>query len=98
MVSGSIAVNSTSDVKNQMIDTGAGYFSKNDYVADLLKLCQVRKDTEQVNRLLLNLGTQDKASNWLLEQRNLARAFSKENREIRDLLNQNTVDDNEYLR
>ena len=46
MVSGSVAVNSTSDVKNQMIDAGAGYFSKNDYVADLLKLCQLRKDTE----------------------------------------------------
>lgn len=39
-----------------------------------------------MNKLLLNLGTQDKASNWMLEQRNLQRAYSKEDRGIRELV------------
>lgn len=44
-----------------------GYFTKEDYITELLKLSSMKKDTELVNKLLLNLGTQDKASNWLIE-------------------------------
>jgi len=52
-------------------------------MADLLHKCH-SNDMHQVNRLLINLGTQDKASNFLLEQRNLKRATAIEQRDIRD--------------
>ena len=54
-----------------------GYYYKQDYMADLLHKCH-SNDMHQVNRLLINLGTQDKASNFLLEQRNLKRATAME--------------------
>jgi len=50
------------------VSTGASYFYKQDYMADLAKKC-ASKDFEQVSKLMANLGPQDKASNWLLEQR-----------------------------
>ena len=62
---------------------GASSFLKNDFVGD----CHRFSDAMQsVTRLLGNLGPADKASNFLLEQRNLLRAQSRENREIRDLI------------
>ena len=42
-------------------------------MADLAQKCATR-DMEQVAKLLPNLGPNDKASNWLLEQRNLMRS------------------------
>jgi hypothetical protein len=41
-----------------------------------------------VSRLLGNIGSADIASNFLMEQRNLMRAQAKENRAIRDLIEQ----------
>ena len=56
---------------NGLTAGGSSYFLKNDYVGDLSRSV----DTMQsVNRLLGNLGTNDKASNFLLEQRNLMRS------------------------
>jgi len=67
----------------EAVDAGKGYYYKQDYMADLLHKCH-SNDMHQVNRLLINLGTQDKASNFLLEQRNLKRATAMEQRDIRD--------------
>ena len=44
------------------------------------------------------MGTSDKATNWLLEQRTLQRAHSTEGREIRNMIDKQIVDSNEYLR
>jgi hypothetical protein len=41
---------------------------------------------QNVSRLLGNLGSSDLASNFLLEQRNLMRAQARENRPIRELI------------
>ena len=65
--------------------TGAAYFYKQDYMADLAKKC-ASKDFTQVSKLLGNLGPADKSSNYLLEQRSLNRAQASEGREIRDLI------------
>jgi hypothetical protein len=42
---------------------------------------------QSVSRLLGNLGTSDKASNFLLEQRRLMQAQARENKQIRDMIN-----------
>ena len=68
---------------NNLTAGGANYFFKNDYVGDSMRLTDAM---QSVSRLLGNLGPSDKASNFLLEQRNLMRAQSKENKEIRDLI------------
>jgi len=68
---------------NGLTPGGGGYYLKNDYVADSMRLSDAM---QSVSRLLGNLGTCDKASNFLLEQRNLMRAQSKENKEIRDII------------
>jgi hypothetical protein len=41
---------------------------------------------QNVSRLVGNLGFSDLASNFLLEQRNLMRAQARENRPIRELI------------
>lgn len=64
---------------------GSGYFLKNDYVGDSLRLSDAM---QSVSRLLGNLGTSDKASNFLLEQRKLMQAQAKENKHVRDLIEQ----------
>ena len=48
------------------VNTGGSYFYKTDYIADLTKKCAT-KDIAQVSKILTNMGTSDKASNWLLE-------------------------------
>ena len=68
---------------NNLTAGGGQYFYKNDYVGDSVRLSDAM---QSVSRLLGNLGTSDKASNFLLEQRNLMRAQAKENKEIRDLI------------
>lgn len=73
---------------NGLTAGGSSYFLKNDYIGDTMRLSEAM---QSVNRLLGNLGTSDKASNFLLEQRSLLRAQSKENREIRELLNDNVI-------
>ena len=50
---------------------GSGYYLKNDFVGDSTRLSDLMLS---VNRLLGNLGTSDKASNFFLEQKNLMRA------------------------
>lgn len=67
------------------VDAGASYFYKTDYIADLSKKCS-GKDFAQISKLLTNMGTSDKASNWLLEQRTLQRAMATEGRDLRDLI------------
>jgi hypothetical protein len=62
---------------------GSSYHLKNDYVGDSLRLVN---SMQSVSRLLSNLGTSDKASNFLLEQRNLMRVQALENKEIRGLI------------
>ena len=52
------------------LNTGPSRFSKADYIAALSKKC-ASKDIDEVSKLLTNIGTQDKASNILIEQRNL---------------------------
>jgi hypothetical protein len=64
---------------------GSGYFFKNDYVGDSLRLSDAM---HTVSRLLANIGTSDKASNFLLEQRKLMQAQARENRPFRDLIDQ----------
>lgn len=64
---------------------GGGYYLKNDYVGDSVRLADAM---QSVSRLLGNLGTSDKASNFLLEQRKLMRAQAKENKAIRDLIDE----------
>jgi hypothetical protein len=66
-------------------DAGASYYYKADYIADLTKKCS-GKDFTQISKLLTNMGTSDKASNWLLEQRTLQRAMATEGRDLRDLI------------
>jgi hypothetical protein len=56
---------------NGLTGGGGGYFLKNDYVGDSLRLSDAM---QSVSRLVNNLGTSDKASNFLLEHRNLMRA------------------------
>lgn len=43
---------------------GSGYFLKNDYVGDTMRNSEAM---QSVSRLLGNLGTSDKASNFILE-------------------------------
>jgi len=62
---------------------GSGYFLKNDYVGDASRLSDAM---QSVSRLLGNLGTSDKASNFLIEQRKLMRSQAKENKRIRDFM------------
>ena len=50
----------------EAVSTGASYFFKQDYMADLAKKC-ASKDFEQVSKLLGNLGPSDKSTNWFLE-------------------------------
>jgi len=69
----------------EAVTTGASYFFKQDYMADLAKKC-ASKDFTQVSKLLGNLGPADKSTNWLLEQRTLNRAQASEGREIRELI------------
>ena len=66
-------------------DAGGSYFYKTDYISDLSKKCS-GKDFAQISKLLTNMGTSDKASNWLLEQRTLQRAMATEGRDLRDLI------------
>ena len=54
-------------------------------MSDLTKKC-ASKDFSQVSKLCTNIGTSDKATNWLLEQRTLQRAEATEGREIRELI------------
>jgi len=44
------------------------------------------------------MGTSDKATNWLLEQRTLHRAHANEGKEIRNMIDDKIVDSTEYLR
>ena len=67
------------------VSTGAPYYYKQDYMADLTKKCAT-KDFEQVSKLLGNLGPSDKSTNWFLEKRNLERVNDNQGREIRELL------------
>ena len=68
---------------NGLTSGGSGYFLKNEYVGDSLRLSDAM---QSVSRLLGNLGTSDKASNFLLEQRKLMRAQANENKRITDLI------------
>jgi hypothetical protein len=43
---------------------------------------------QSVSRLLGNLGTADKASNFLLEQRKLMHAQARENKQIREMIDE----------
>jgi hypothetical protein len=56
---------------NGLTAGGSGYYLKNEYVGDSSRLSEAM---QSVSRLLGNLGTSDKASNFLLEQRKLMRA------------------------
>jgi len=73
------------------VDTGQGYFYKQDFMADLSKKC-ANKDFELVTRLLNNFGPSDKASNLLLEKKNLETAHATEGKELRDILVRKLVD------
>ena len=68
---------------NGLTTGGTSYFLKNDYIGDSSRL---QDAIQSVSRLLGNLGTTDKASNYFIEKRNLMRAISKENNIIRDLI------------
>lgn len=70
---------------NGLTAGGSGYFLKNDYIGDTMRLSEAM---QSVSRLVGNLGTSDKASNFLLEQRNLLQVQAKENKEIRELLDE----------
>ena len=66
--------------------TGSGggtSFFKNEIVSDQMRLMD---SMQNVSRLLGNIGSSDLASNFLLEQRNLMRAQARENRPIRELI------------
>ena len=54
-------------------------------MSDLSKKC-ASKDFAQVSKILTNMGTSDKATNWLLEQRTLHRAHANEGKEIRNMI------------
>ena len=56
----------------EAVSTGAPYYYKHDYLADLTKKCASR-DFEQVSKLLGNLGPSDKSTNWFFEKKNLER-------------------------
>lgn len=56
---------------NGLTTGGSGYYLKNDFVGDSARLSDLMLS---VNRLIGNLGTSDKASNFFLEQRNLLKA------------------------
>ena len=81
----------------ETISTGASYFYKQDYMADLAKKC-ASKDFAQVSKLVANLGPNDRSSNWFLEQRTLTRAAATQGREVRDLIENKIVDQMEYVR
>jgi hypothetical protein len=49
---------------NGLTAGGSSYYLKNDYVGDSIRL---QDAMQSVSRLLGNLGTSDKASNFLLE-------------------------------
>lgn len=49
---------------NGLTAGGSGYFLKNDYIGDTMRASDAM---QSVSRLLGNLGTSDKASNFLLE-------------------------------
>lgn len=49
---------------NNLTVGGSSYFLKNEYVGDSIRLSDAM---QSVSRLLGNLGTSDKASNFLLE-------------------------------
>jgi hypothetical protein len=68
---------------------GSTSFLKNDIVGDQYRLLD---SITNVNRLLSNVGPADLASNFLLEQKNIMRAHAKENRQIRDLLEEKVSD------
>jgi len=68
---------------NGLTAGGSSYHWKNDFVGDSARLVE---QMQSVCRLIGNLGTSDKASNFLIEQRNLMKAQSQENKEIRDLI------------
>jgi hypothetical protein len=76
---------------------GQGYFFANDYVADSLKL-SLNESIQQVSKMLGNLGACDQSTNFMLEQRSLMKAQSKEGRDVRAMLNDNIVDGLEYVR
>lgn len=76
---------------------GNGYFFSNDYVADSLKL-SLNDSIQQVSKMLGNLGACDQSTNFMLEQRSLMKAQSKEGRELRAMMNDNIVDGLEYMR
>lgn len=71
----------------EAVSSGASYYFKQDYMADLTKKCAT-KDFEQVTKLLTNLGPSDKSSNWFLEQRNLQRAQTSHENEISNLIDE----------
>jgi hypothetical protein len=70
---------------------GQGYFFANDYVADSLKL-SLNESIQQVSKMLGNLGACDQSTNFMLEQRSLMKAQSKEGRDVRAMLNDNIVE------
>lgn len=61
----------------------ASYFLNNEFVGDSMRLSEAM---QSVSRLLNNLGTADKASNFLLEQRKLVHAQANENKLIREMI------------
>ena len=73
-------------ISQPKVSSGNGHSYKHDYVNSLVHTC-LSSDMQQLSRLLLNLGPQDKSSNFLLEQRSLQRAQAQENRSIRDYSN-----------
>lgn len=51
-----------------------------------------------VSKLLGNLGTADRSTNFILEQRSLMKAQAKENKEVRELIENEIVDGLAYVR
>lgn len=70
---------------NGLTAGGSTYFLKNEYVGDATRMSDAM---QSVSRLIGNLGTSDKASNFMLEQRKLMRAQAKENKHIRALMDE----------
>lgn len=62
---------------------GNSSFMRNEIVGDQYRLHDAMTN---VSRLLGNLGSSDMASNFLLEQRGLSRAYARDNKQIRDLI------------
>lgn len=74
---------------------GSQYFLNNEFVGDSMRMTDAM---QSVSRLLNNLGTADKATNFLLEQRKLMHAQANENKLIRDLINEKvSLNPNHYL-